>query len=114
MGYMLSIDNFENEISKLGEILDYIEEKSYSYGGMLDSPYTPSPSYHSWRSIWGKKSIYFVLVCWGGAFPLSHYYVVNPYALDWGCPHPSILLSSSIPTQPYGCVVHLIIIFIYY
>jgi len=47
-----------------------IQEESYSYNGMLDSPYTPSPSCHSWRGVWGEVKKYFIF-CWGGAFPLS-------------------------------------------
>ena len=46
-----------------------IQEESYLYDGMLDSPYTPSPSCHSWRSIWGKKSIYFGLFVGEVPFP---------------------------------------------
>ena len=80
-------------------------------------PKTPSPSnkFHRWRGIWGevKKYILFCFVVGEVPFPSNASMCFIPVALDWGCPHPSIHLSSSIPTQPFGCVVHLIIIIFY-
>ena len=76
-----------------------IQEESYPYNGMLDYPHIPRLPHIIVGGVYGVKNDIFYF-CWGGAFPLSRLYVVNPYALDWGCPHPSIHLSSGIPTQP--------------
>ena len=32
------------------------------------------------------KNIYYFIFCWGGAFPLSHWYVLNPCSFGLGLP----------------------------
>ena len=70
------------------------------------SPHTPSPlnKFHRWRGVWGDGKEIYILV-WGGTFPFSYLVsILTSVFLDWDCPHPTIPLSSSIPTQPYDCV----------
>jgi len=85
-----------------------IQEEYYSYNGMLDYPHIPRlPQINIIvGGVYGVKNRYIL----GGHLlgrclsPLTLRHPIFSVALDWGCLHPSISLSSSIPTQSYVVV----------
>ena len=70
-----------------------IQEESYPYNGTLDYPHIPRLPHIIVGGVYGVKNDIFYF-CWGGAFPLSRYYVLNPCSLGLGLPsslHPFVV-----------------------